>query len=89
MEDEIDPRRRFRHEKGSGGGDRVASGVRVSDANDDVGVAEARRRFGGIDVPATLAGMEADLRRERVEVDADGGVADRVETDHRGADGAG
>ncbi len=33
--------------------------------------------------------VEADLRRQRVEVEADSGVADRVQTDHRGADGAG
>jgi hypothetical protein len=34
-----------------------AEGVRVRDARPDVGVAEARRRFGGIDVPASLVGM--------------------------------
>ena len=45
-----------RHER-----DTVAPGVRVSDADDDVGVAEARQRFGGIDIPATLAGMLAAL----------------------------
>ena len=39
----------------------VAPGVRVSDANGDVGVAEARHRFGGVDIPATLAGMLAAL----------------------------
>jgi hypothetical protein len=32
-------------------------GVRVREARRDVGVAEARRRFGGIDVPASLVGM--------------------------------
>ena len=41
--------------------DIVAPGVRVSDANGDVGVAEARHRFGGVDIPATLAGMLAAL----------------------------
>ncbi len=41
--------------------DVVAPGVRVSDANGDVGVAEARHRFGGVDIPATLAGMLAAL----------------------------
>jgi len=34
-----------------------APGIRVSEAVGDVGVAEARRRFGGIDVPASLVGM--------------------------------
>ncbi len=29
--------------------------------------------------------VEADLRRERVEVDADGAVAERVQTSHRGS----
>ena len=41
--------------------DTVAPGVRVSDASGDVGVAEARHRFGGVDIPATLAGMLAAL----------------------------
>jgi hypothetical protein len=31
--------------------------IRVSDARSDVGLAEARRRFGGIDVAASLVGM--------------------------------
>ncbi len=39
----------------------VAPEVRVSDAGDDSGIEEARRRFGGIDIPATLAGMLAAL----------------------------
>jgi hypothetical protein len=34
-----------------------AEGVRVDDARRDVGVSEARRRFGGIDLPASLVGM--------------------------------
>jgi hypothetical protein len=34
-----------------------AGGIRVHDARYDVGVGEARRRFGGIDVRATLVGM--------------------------------
>ena len=34
-----------------------ADDVRVSDARRDVGVVEARRRFGGLDVPASLVGM--------------------------------
>lgn len=51
----------MQHETGKAhGGDTVASGVKVSDA-DDVGVAEARQRFGGVDIPATLAGMLAAL----------------------------
>ena len=41
--------------------DVVATGVRVSDTDDDVGLAEARHRFGGVDIPATLAGMVAAL----------------------------
>ena len=41
--------------------DVAAPGVRVSDADGDVGVAEARHRFGGVDIPATLAGMLAAL----------------------------
>ena len=36
-------------------------GIRERRVRDDAGVAEARRRFGGIDVPATLAGMVAAL----------------------------
>lgn len=32
-------------------------GIQVEEYRGDVGVAEARRRFGGIDVPATLVGM--------------------------------
>lgn len=40
----------------------VAPGVRVSDAGDDAGgIEEARQRFGGIDIPATLGGMLAAL----------------------------
>jgi hypothetical protein len=35
----------------------AAEGVRVRDARRDVGVAEAQRRFGGIDLPASLVGM--------------------------------
>ena len=57
-----------RHDDGSGHEttrlpetDTVAPGVRVSDASGDVGVAEARHRFGGVDIPATLAGMLAAL----------------------------
>jgi hypothetical protein len=46
------------HEPGS---EKVASDVKVSDADHDVGVVEARERFGGVDVPATLAGMLAAL----------------------------
>jgi hypothetical protein len=38
-----------------------AAGVRHHDITDDLGLGEARRRFGGIDVPATLAGMLAAL----------------------------
>ncbi len=41
--------------------DTASPDVKVSDADDDVGVAEARQRFGGIDIPATLAGMLAAL----------------------------
>ena len=35
--------------------------VRARRVDGDVGVVEARRRFGGIDIPATLAGMAAAL----------------------------
>ena len=45
------------HERRAGGVGVHANGVRVSDARADVGVAEARSRFGGIDVPASLVGM--------------------------------
>ncbi len=34
-------------------------GIRVQATGEDVGVAEARNRFGGLDVPATLAGTAA------------------------------
>ena len=37
------------------------AGVRVTDVTGDVGVEEARSRFGGIDIPATLAGALAAL----------------------------
>ena len=36
-------------------------GIRVHETTVDVGVAEARHRFGGIDIPATLAGVLAAL----------------------------
>ena len=44
-------------------GRRVAApaDVRVTDVTGDVGVEEARSRFGGIDIPATLAGALAAL----------------------------
>lgn len=68
MDHETDRGGRQRHDdghhhdtRGLHEGDIVAPGVRVSDANGDVGVAEARRRFGGVDLPATLAGMLAAL----------------------------
>ena len=41
--------------------DTVPEGVEVSDARSDIGVREARRRYGGVDIPATLAGMLAAL----------------------------
>ena len=37
------------------------AGVTVSDVSGDVGVEEARSRFGGVDIPATLAGALAAL----------------------------
>jgi len=37
------------------------AGARVTDVTGDVGVEEARARFGGVDVPATLAGAVAAL----------------------------
>ena len=37
------------------------AGVRVTRAGDDVGVQEARSRFGGVDIPATVAGALAAL----------------------------
>ena len=43
------------------GSDTIAHGVTVSHDDADVGVAEARARFGGVDIPATLAGMLAAL----------------------------
>ena len=39
----------------------TGDGVRTRRIDGDVGVTEAHRRFGGIDVPATLAGMVAAL----------------------------
>ena len=52
----------YRHEtEGLHEHETVAPGVRVSDVDGDVGVAEARHRFGGVDIPATLAGMLAAL----------------------------
>ena len=36
-------------------------GIRHRDLSEDTGVDEARRRFGGIDIPATLAGLLAAL----------------------------
>jgi hypothetical protein len=39
----------------------AAAGVRVTDVTGDVGVEEARARFGGVDIPATLAGALAAL----------------------------
>lgn len=43
----------------------VAPGVRVNDVGGDVGadvgIEEAKQRFGGVDIPATLAGMLAAL----------------------------
>jgi uncharacterized membrane protein len=36
-------------------------GVRVTNVTDDVGVEEARSRFGGVDIPATIAGALAAL----------------------------
>ena len=47
-----------RHDAAPGGADQ---GVHVTDARDDIGLREARSRFGGIDIPATLAGMLAAL----------------------------
>lgn len=35
--------------------------MRVRDVREDVGVSEVRRRFGGLDIPASLAGMLAAL----------------------------
>ena len=37
------------------------AGVRVTDVTGDVGVDAARDRFGGVDIPATLAGALAAL----------------------------
>lgn len=39
--------------------DLQANEVRVERVADDVGVVEARRRFGGVDLPASLVGMLA------------------------------
>lgn len=39
----------------------VAPGVRDTDAGNDGGIAEAKQRFGGVDIPANLAGMLAAL----------------------------
>lgn len=68
MEHETHAGSRSRHDSGYGQNirglherDSIAPGVKVSDADDDVGIAEARQRFGGIDIPATLAGMLAAL----------------------------
>lgn len=40
---------------------RTGKGVRSRDVTDDIGVSEARRRYGGLDVPATVAGTLAAL----------------------------
>jgi hypothetical protein len=47
----------------SSGSERVTAseGVKARDVTNDLGVSEAKRRFGGIDVPATLAGTLAAL----------------------------
>ena len=39
----------------------MPDGVRVTDVTEDIGLREAHSRFGGIDIPATLAGMLAAL----------------------------
>jgi MFS family permease len=41
--------------------DPAPSGVRVTDVSGDIGVEAARSRFGGVDIPATLAGALAAL----------------------------
>ena len=68
MDHQADRGGRHRHDDGHGHDARgpherdiVAPRVRVSDANGDVGAAEARQRFGGVDLPATLAGVLAAL----------------------------
>ena len=45
------------HERPTHGVDVQSTGVPVEDARPDVGIREAHRRFGAIDVPATLVGM--------------------------------
>ena len=50
-----------RHPIGARGAEVRSSGVRVDRADGDVGVAEARRHFGGVDWLATLAGLLAAI----------------------------
>ena len=49
-----------RHALAHRAGDVAGDGVRITGAT-DVGVAEARQHFGGLDIPATLAGTVAAL----------------------------
>ena len=41
--------------------DHAGDGITISELHDDHGVREAREHFGGLDIPATLAGMLAAL----------------------------
>lgn len=49
------------HDLSSAAADVRGSGIRVRRSGGDVGVAEARAHFGGIDLPATFAGVLAAL----------------------------
>lgn len=49
------------HDLARRAGDVEGDGVRVADVRGDVGVREAREHFGGLDLPATLAGLLAAL----------------------------
>lgn len=50
-----------RHDLGHTVRDVEKDGVRIRDVREDVGVREARQHFGGLDIPATLAGTLAAL----------------------------
>ena len=49
--------KRGRNESGARSVDVRGEGIDVARTHGDVGVAEARNRFGGLDIPATLVGM--------------------------------
>jgi len=60
MDNEKADRHRYRTREDDGVA-AAAPRVSVTAARNDVGIQEARQRFGGVDIPATLAGMLAAL----------------------------